>query len=56
MEDLTSDLKYPCILDIKMGFAPLHEKDHEKYGKSTSSELGFRVCGMNVQYIFYFFF
>jgi hypothetical protein len=48
MEDLTSGLRYPCILDLKMGFAALHDKDQDKYGKSTSSEVGFRVCGMNV--------
>ncbi len=54
LEDLTSGLKKPCIMDLKMGF-----RGHDDMAKTlkvvqqvalctltTSSSLGFRLCGM----------
>jgi len=48
LQDLTKHMDFPCVLDIKMGFKPLNEKDADKYKTTTSTGLGFRICGMNV--------
>ncbi|EGG24006.1 hypothetical protein DFA_06144 [Cavenderia fasciculata] len=56
IEDLTFSCKYPCILDLKMGVrqhgreAPAEKvkKMVEKCKATTSSSLGFRVCGLKV--------
>ncbi|EAR82886.2 inositol hexakisphosphate kinase (macronuclear) [Tetrahymena thermophila SB210] len=48
LQDLTKNKKFPCILDIKMGFKATNQKDENKFQNSTSSSVGFRICGMNV--------
>ncbi|KAL4487635.1 hypothetical protein ABPG72_017424 [Tetrahymena utriculariae] len=48
LQDLTKNKKFPCILDIKMGFKAPNQKDENKFQNSTSSSVGFRICGMNV--------
>jgi inositol-hexakisphosphate kinase len=56
LEDLTSQYKQPCVLDLKLGtrqhgLNETAEKIKSKTAKvknSTSSSLGLRVCGMQV--------
>eukprot|EP01017_Pseudomicrothorax_dubius_P003991 TRINITY_DN10709_c0_g1_i14.p1 TRINITY_DN10709_c0_g1~~TRINITY_DN10709_c0_g1_i14.p1 ORF type:complete len:339 (-),score=47.52 TRINITY_DN10709_c0_g1_i14:62-1078(-) len=52
LEDLTSFMISPCTLDIKMGSKPFNPKKLEsqskKFLESTSSRLGFRLCGMQI--------
>jgi len=53
LEDLTSDMENPCMLDLKMGSVAYNPKKMEhqlsKFGNSTSSSLKYRVCGLQVK-------
>jgi hypothetical protein len=58
MEDLTGRLKHPCVMDVKMGTRQYgldatyakKKSQRAKCKKTTSAELGVRVCGMQVSY------
>lgn len=57
LEDLVHQYKKPCVMDIKMGkrqrkigaSAEKEQRQLEKSLRTTSHEVGFRLCGMQVR-------
>jgi len=53
LEDLTSGIVSPCILDLKMGSIAYNPEKFtqqlSKMSNTTSSSLNFRVCGLQVR-------
>ena len=51
LKNLSQDMEKPCVLDIKLGSKPYNpakwERQKWKASISTSSNLGFRLCGFS---------
>lgn len=56
LEDLTRKFRHPCILDMKIGVRSHHDgaspekkaRMEAKCVATTSRQLGFRICGMQI--------
>ena len=48
LQNLTKKYRFPCIMDMKMGFQAPSEKQKKKFENSTNKTHGFRICGFNL--------
>ena len=59
LENLTAPYDYPCVMDLKMGQRTHADTDDpdkvrlktQRAKDTTSASLGFRVCGMQVNFV-----
>ena len=58
LEDVAKQYRHPSIIDIKLGFRTWYPTADQRYidkckakdASTTQAALGFKICGMQVQY------